>query len=200
MSPPNQPDILPYEAEFLAAFGHMIISWNEAESALRRLLAGLCGAKSVADILKAKIVTIELGPIGLGNALQTFADIILPPTPAEAVKHAIKYYQRVLAYRNYYVHGITSVIPASDGPRGLILITTAKGTLTENRDIVSLNHIKSVTGHANQLHSYVEAVISHLLSDEGLCSLPHKPPLPDKIQKTRQHLREHFAPHEESQE
>lgn len=200
MSSPNQPDILPYEPEFLAAFGHMIITWNIAESALRRLLAGLCGAKSVADILKAKIVTVELGPIGLADALKTFADIILPPSPAEAVNHAVKYYDRIRAYRNYYVHGITGIIPVSDGPHGFILITTAKGTLTENKDIVSLNDIKTLTGHANQLHWYVEAIISHLFSEEALFSLPHKPPLPKTLQKTRQHLREHFAPHAESQE
>ncbi len=200
MSSPNPPDILPYEFEFLAAFGRMIITWNLAESALRRLLTGLCGAKSIADTLKAKIVTAELSSVGLSQALQTFADIILPPNHAEAINHAVKYYELIRAYRNYYAHGIAGIIPFTEGPRGFIRITTAKGTLTENKDFVSLDDLKLMIGHAYRLNFYVEAISNHLFDDKGLFSLPDKPPLPDNLQKTRLHLKELFPPREESLE
>jgi hypothetical protein len=200
MSSPDPPNILPWEPEFLAAFGHMIITWNVAESSLIRLLAGLCGTGSVSTILKAQIVTAELGSIGLSNALRTFADIILPPKLTEAVNHAVEYYERLRTYRNYYTHGITHILPVSDGPRGFIRIITAKGSLTEEKDFVSFNDLKFVSGHASCLHSYVETISNHLFSVEWRFSLPDKPLLPNKLRKTRQHLREQFAPREESQE
>ena len=189
MSSPDPPNILPWAPEFLTALGHMIITWNEAESALRRLLAGLCGRGSVPALLKAQIVTAELGSVGLSNALRTFADIILPSKPAEAINHAVEYYETVRAYRNYYTHG-TDILPVSDGPRGFIRITTAKGSLTEEKDFVSLDDLKFVSGHAHCLHCYVQAISNHLFSEEWRFfskewrfPLPDKPLLPDKLRK-----------------
>ena len=123
--------VLLFETPFLIAFSHMILTWNNAEGTLRGLLAHLIGSDSLRESLKSQVLTAELGTTGLADTLRALAINILPQNVGKSVSHAVDYFERTRSYRNYYVHGVTSILPVKSGPHGLIVNITAKGKLVE---------------------------------------------------------------------
>ena len=187
------------EASYIVAFGRMVMAWNRAEASLRQLLAGLCGGNTIEANLKARIVTAELGSAGLTYALNSFAANLLPPEVAERVEHAVKYYDRLRVYRNYYVHGITSVTTATQQALGIIIMMTAKNELVEHQDFIAVDRLQWLEEKSEVLHTFAVAIMRHLFWSGPAVGSPREPlpdmqSLPDSLVKNRVNLREKFPP------
>ncbi len=201
----NLPDgVAPYETPFLIVFAHMILTWNMTEGTMRGLLAQFIGSDSARDVLKSRILTVELGTTGLADALRALAVNILPQDVGKSVSHAVDYFERIRSYRNYYVHGTTNILNATSGPHGFIVNMAAKGKLVEHKDRVSVPDLAFVTDHSMTLRNYVTGISCHLLwtaeFDGGSRPLlPEPPQLPKKLTKTATPLLELFPPPRSSQ-
>lgn len=195
--------VLPYETPFLIAFSHMILTWNNAEGTLRGLLAHFIGSESLREFLKSQILIAELGTTGLADALRALAINILPQDVGKSVSHAVDYFERIRSYRNYYVHGVTSILPVKSGPHGLIVNITAKGKLVEHKDYVPVADLAFVTDHSTALQNYVTRISAHLHWTAEFVGgshppLPEPPQLPKKLTKTAIPLLKLFPPPESS--
>lgn len=197
----------PSEAKIFAALGQMIVEWNHAEERVRTLMMNLVGWDSHRGILRARILTVELGSVSLSHALRSFANNILGEDVGKYVLHAAEYYDRLRAYRNYYTHAIDHVSPGKSGPRGLASTVTSKGELKRSRDIISIEEIYLVTQRCSVLGSYCNRISVYRSwpeeygdTDLPRPPLPDMPRLPDRLQKRVEHLRLMFPPPEEAQE
>jgi hypothetical protein len=191
------------ERAYFATFGTAVMSWNRAEGAMRQLLAGLCGGNTIEANMRAQIVTAELGSAGLTYALGSFAENLLPPEAAERVAHAVKYYNVLREYRNYYVHGLTSVVTGTQVALGAIITMTAKGKLIEHKDFIPVDKLTWLDTESVHLKEFTVAITRHLFWSgpafgSPLSPLPHMQPVPDRLEKHRQPVRERFPPPQSS--
>ena len=88
-------------AQYEHDLAEFLTSWNRAETAFRGLLVDLCGKTAGAYILAA-----GLGTRSIKEAVLSFAADAMDAEMTSATKHVIEFFDRVLAYRNYYIHGI----------------------------------------------------------------------------------------------
>jgi hypothetical protein len=195
-------DISP-ENEFLIKLGEMVLAFNRTERRLRDMLAGIVTSTSLngRSITIAKIVTAELGGVGLTSALSSFANNVGDDPLGGLVNHAADYFDKVREYRNYYVHGIQTVIPTDKGGAGFGSTESAKSKLKIHRGFVRQSEIEELTSHCETLTVYVNAVINCLAdrfgqnhAPEGFDlykpQLPDKPPSPARLVKPQWHLKE----------
>jgi hypothetical protein len=137
-------DIIPSEPPLFEALGELLVFWNRAEHALQRLLYGLYEPKSFDESVRVQTLIVELGNMRLTNALTTIANTLLSGDDKEHVLHTVAYFELLRPYRNYYIHGIRSIIPAKSGPHGFATQTMAKGKFTWTRDPISVESIRTV--------------------------------------------------------
>jgi hypothetical protein len=155
------------QAEFEGALGAAIIAWNQAEMVIRGLLVTLSG-----DGMVSYILTAELGSQGIIDALNAIA-----PMKGKELRVAIvtvsAYYERLRAYRNYYVHGLMA--SGSDGKEasGLIYTSSAKGKFGIAQDIVPIDQVKWLRERCLDLMKGGAAITSRLRLPE----LPAEPPI-----------------------
>jgi hypothetical protein len=191
---------------YLISLGRLVLQYNEAETRLRRLLVSAFEPISPRDVMLAQIMTVELGNVGLTQALQSYANDLAPLTIREHILHAGTYFDRIREYRNFYVHGVTSVMGRQENPIGLFHTRTAKGSLKDHKGFVSKADLDQLTAHCETAGAFTNAVSNRLsfvrgdwFGDLPEPPLPDKPPLPDRLQKPAQHWREYFPPPQASQ-
>lgn len=186
--------IIAYEhslAEFITA-------WNRAEFTYRSLLVAVCGRTPAAYIL-----TAGMGVRGLKEALLSYASDGMADADLLAVKHATEFFDRVLAYRNYYIHGIQLISYAAYAgvAVGEIHAVSSKGRFALHQELISQSEIETARQNAVNLHT---ALIDLLLrfgpeapqrtqSAERLEGFQARNPWPDTLKKPRNYLLEtHF--------
>ena len=186
--------IIAYEhslAEFITA-------WNRAEATYRSLLVAICGGTPAAYIL-----TAGLGSRGLKDALLSYASDGMTDPELSAIKHAVEFYDRVLAFRNYYVHGIQRIsynIHARVGV-GEVQSVSSKGRFTVHEEIISQVEIEAARSMAVRLQMALIQLLQRFdlhapertLAVERLEEFQADNPWPDTLKKPRNYLLEtHF--------
>jgi len=183
-------NVLERQQQYLAAFGDMIITWNQSENLLRFLLLTMCDETSYSHVMIA-----ELGSVGLENALSAVSgrydsDIQL------ATSHVVNAYTLLRAYRNYYAHGMSGFIYEEGVVKGFVYSVSGKGKLSVDRDIVEIETLAKLKIYITQLSLYVEGILDTINPQPGsrtrpLLPLREKFPLPDKLSKSRTNLPQH---------
>lgn len=197
---------LPCEPPFFEALGEMIVYWNRLDNAMRGFLLGLYDAQSFQEIIRANAIIVELGNVGLAQAVKTLANEILSGEVRDHTLHAVKYFERLREYRNYYAHSIASIIPAKSGPHGFAAQTTAKGKYKWSRDPISIPQVRDIARHCYLLVNILTRISWHRTWQEGDPHVPERPPLhpmpplPDTLEKRVESFRLLAPPHEASRE
>src|SRR4051812_26721490 len=108
----------------LAKIGTLLLEWNSAERAMRSLITAMFERSHASLVLTAEMDNRELC-----NALNSVAQEFMEEDERICTAHLVKYIERVREYRNYYVHGF-STIGVKDGKPAAILTTwSAKSRL-----------------------------------------------------------------------
>ena len=191
------------ESEFDAlalALGHVVLSWNWAERAIVDLLLAIARDSAHSINIRADILIAEMGSRQVSEALRSMAYDVLDGEPADRVRHAAGFHDRLLAYRNYYVHGIFAFFPADDAvPQisGFIDARSAKGKLVWHNDSITLDQLTAFKNQALQLANFASQILFSLyFPAEPPTSLPDKPALPAPLAKPRREWREMTRPHQ----
>lgn len=192
------------------AVGLVVIAWNACEDGMRRLITSLATRQRWENARLAEILVSEMGTLGLTQAIRCYADEI-PKSDEEiagALRHLAELAERLKAYRNYYVHGITRVTqyglllddeaieadtPVSEamtmGPFGMVMQHSAKGRSKFIWDFVAAEQIIDLNNRLATAVEYIEAVglsVNHFLRDlkwRKSAPLPAPPPLPSVLVK-----------------
>ena len=193
--------LTPAERVFAAALGEAIVEWNCLEGSLRGALVDLMLEKKepvIFDILRIKIMTLELNNVGIEQALKSFAENILTDILSDKIKHAVLFFERLRAYRNYYVHGVTGIMGFTDAPSkyhmGRIDNSTAKGKLVQYRDWVTVEQLYWFVEQCIVARNFVAEIRNHISMPPGhpflenleSWPLPDSPALPSPLEKTAQ--------------
>jgi hypothetical protein len=165
---------------FLIALGTLVIDWNFAEGWMGTLLSSLVEPSDT-----AKILTAELGSVGLENALTAFANHIVTADQGDAIKHAVKMFARLRGHRNYYIHAV--VFQAGDPPVGYTHSQSAKGRLKLSAAVVTKELVLAAASLCRDLGRYVQKITASIHGD-GQVPLPDKPPLPPEVDKESPYL------------
>jgi hypothetical protein len=177
------------DSDFLAKFGEVVMEWNQTEARARKFLFEMIGAKD----MSAYILLAHLGNVGITDAIKAYKEI-QKPALSEHIEHYCLYFDRLREYRNYYVHGLMliSFDWSKGNPHavGEIEQFTAKGRLAQTDDKVSIEDLKQLKDWMTELATYshvVRAEFNPQTRPKGLIPLTpqRKPPLPDRLQKTR---------------
>ena len=189
-------------SQAIAAYEHslaeFITAWNRVEASYRALLIAICGKTPAAYIL-----TAGLGSRGLGEALRSYAADGMTDPHLSAVKHAVEFYNRVLGFRNYYVHGIQRIAYSAHArvAVGEVQAVSSKGRFVLHDELISQAEIEAARSMTIRLH--------HALLELLQCFDPGAPeptppadrleefrvnnPWPDNLSKPRNYLlQNHF--------
>ena len=157
---------------FEAVLGRSIVAWNDAEYQLRDLVTLLATDRRKMQSLGPVILVAEMGVWLLAKTIQTFADATLNNEDEKAlVKHVGTLFERLIPYRNHYVHGLIFI---TDENVGCIGGTTAKGQLKNIHGDVTIEEVGKFLDKVGELDDFLIEVIEFLeQSDSGV-----RPPLP----------------------
>jgi hypothetical protein len=192
------------------SLGLVVIGWNACELACRELVKTLATGGQHRSWRLAEVLISELGSVGLTQALQCYAREFPSEQKdlARAVRHIADVTERLRAYRNYFVHGITNVThygfdvseemierdaPITEalieGPFAHIYQKSAKGRSKFVLDHVKAGVLADVNRDLVRLKVYIDAVsiaVGRWLrgaDDQDGAPLPEPPPLPDVLVK-----------------
>jgi hypothetical protein len=172
------------QRECIFALGTLVVRWNQADDALRTLLMSLCGSGMSGSNLRTEAIALELGTRGVTQALQTIANDELPLPESDLVLHAVKYYEILGEYRNFYVHTIKLVTPNG----ATTTHKSAKGKLLIGGETIQKDNLVQVYNWANELSQFITQLNFSMFFPLGeRTPLPEKPALPDRLQKIRVH-------------
>lgn len=175
--------------DFLAAYGEVVMEWNQTEAGARRFLFDLIGGQDASSY----ILLAHLGNVSLTDAISAYKEM-RSPALVEHIDHYCAYFDRLREYRNYYVHGLMLVSRDwSNGAEkfcGEIEQITAKGRLAQTDDKVTVEDLNQLKNWMTELATYsfvVRAEFNPQSRPAGLNPLTpqRKPPLPDRLQKNR---------------
>jgi hypothetical protein len=196
------PAMAEHERQIYTALGYLAIEWNLTEERMRSLLSHFMhpqtdhpsvGEPRRRGHLATTIVTIEMGTVGITQALNAIAQS-LPSNEQDAIEWTAECFDRLRGYRNFYIHGITAAAPSSDlGPIGIVIMTSAKGEFAQDKDFIRIEQIADVVSRAIALRTYIGAVLNYLCwtPDSYLPvrpRLPVAPPMPERLKKNREYL------------
>ncbi len=182
---------------YYAILGRIVIEWNHAESQLRGMLSRMAGPEGTTAAMRAQILTSELGAVGLEHALRTHIAHLTDRKFAKSATHAVDFYARLRPYRNYYVHGILTLIAFKDtGYVGFIHYLEAKGKFVERREMVLAKTLETLFGHATKFRVFAQGLVAYQVAQRiaalggptDIGKLPRRPPLPPQLQKPARHL------------
>lgn len=157
---------------FEAVLGRSIVAWNEAEYQLRDLVTFLATDKRKMQSLGPVILVAEMGAWLLAKTIQTFADATLHDEDEKAlVKHVGTLFDKLIPYRNHYVHGLIFI---DDDNVGRIGGTTAKGQLKNIHGDVTIEEVGKFLDKIGELDDFLIEVIDFLEHSDS----DERPPLP----------------------
>lgn len=163
---------------FEAVLGRSVVAWNDAEYQLRDLLTFLASGRSNPTGFGPLILVAEMGAWRLSETLRTFADAMLENEEEKAlVKHVGTLFERLIPYRNHYVHGLLFI---TDDNIGCIGGTTAKGQLKNVHGDVEIGEIGAFLDKVGELDDFISAV-DEFLRNAGSSDRPPLPNMPDPI-------------------
>lgn len=171
------------DTNFYAQFTGFVIAWNTAELIARLMLHHVLGGTQT-----SRAVAADLGNIPLKEALQAAARDTRLSGLRHRIEHFIAGYERILPYRNYYVHSLA--FPITD--EGAQLLSLAgKGRLRLHSEKLPANQVNEMMNHAMDLAHWGGAILKELGSK--LPSLnkyvayyeasPQNPEWPDPLKK-----------------
>ena len=169
--------------------GDFVVLWNTCEGALRHLLAHLSGGGVSYDILAA-----HMNPNALLHAVRTFGNDVVEAPFDDHIGHAAEYFDRLRAYRNYYVHGIHSISADAGGDAvGLANELSARGRLVLHPKEIRIGELLDVMRKMAIFRNYVYHLINfyqwtrdntfHTYAEFKVP--PEKPPMPPKLEKPK---------------
>jgi hypothetical protein len=170
---------------FEAVLGRSIVAWNDAEYQLRDLVTFLATDRRKIQSLGPVILVAEMGTWLLAKTIQTFADATLNNEDEKAlVKHVATLFERLIPYRNHYVHGLIFV---TDDNVGCIGGTTAKGQLKNIHGDVTIGEVGKFLDKVGELDDFLVEVIEfleHPNSDERPALPEMREPIPPLAKET----------------
>ncbi len=150
--------------------------WNKSESLLREIAADLVSSGDLEARSRAKLVIVELGSVGLSQALNCIS-LELPSNQSElarSIKHAAKMYETLREYRNYLAHGLYDIshygiLPTSkqltdgvglsdvmyEGPFAYIIGHTAKSESKLVLDFFTEAEIREMMAKFEAFHAFL---------------------------------------------
>lgn len=184
-------------AEYEHTLVEFVTAWNRAEAALRGLLIRLCEATPASFILVS-----ELGALGLAQSLSALTADRFDEDAKAAIGHAIKFFNQVREFRNYYVHGIGLVAFNNQTGEafGVIDIISSKARLAAHQENIGIGELTKASDNAKQLWYLIQLLLRLLPGltpgppqiGLTLAELPQQYPLPARLQKPRSYLLEDF--------
>src|SRR5215213_3773845 len=89
--------------------GLVVMNWNGCEEGLRQIIRSVATRQRLENWALIEVLSSEMGALGITQAIRCYADEF-PDTDQElaaAFRHVAALCERLKAYRNYYVHGMT---------------------------------------------------------------------------------------------
>jgi len=195
--PSEIPELPEHERSIYLAIGRLAVEWNRTEERLRAFLSYFINPqtdKRRRGHLATQIVVLEMGTVGVTQALNAIADSAQQETK-DAIEWITEYYDRLRGYRNYFVHCIDDTTPSSDlGPLGVIITLSAKGELVQDKDFITAAQIHEIAKHCEVLRTYIQQVLNYLgwgytpTIRAARPQLPEPPLMPERLKKTRAYL------------
>lgn len=190
----------PTMLDFYRSYGFAVYAWNRAEQSVRNLLATIAAEDIHAQSNpRAVILTAELGSRGIVQALQSFANATMEAEAQDAVIFLVRYFEIVLSYRNYYVHGVTHITSANPNPKddkelnenpiGLIRHVSSKGKIIYHEDSIDYFDLERFIQWSNLMVRYSNQLSAHIYWPGERAPLPDKPTLPPQLVKRVQPYR-----------
>jgi hypothetical protein len=175
------------KSDFLAAFGEIVMEWNQTEARARRFLFDMIGDLGASSY----ILLAHLGNVGLTDAISAYKEM-LSPDLSEHIDHYCAYFDRLREYRNYYVHGLMVISKEWSGGShyGEVEQITAKGRFARTDDKLTIQDLNKFKHWMIELSTYgtvVRAEFNPRTRPKHLIPLTpqRKPPLPDRLTKNR---------------
>jgi hypothetical protein len=152
---------------------------------IRTLAASYAGKGVVGEIF-----TVEMGAVGLQNALCAIAKHSQTKGEGGHLEHCSALYDRLRGYRNYYIHGTVFTTEYTDGrpAAGFTFGKTAKGQIKTYSARVEAPQIQAVADQCYELGLFARQIFHHLHGGpkpDERPPLPDKPPLPPVADKNR---------------
>lgn len=171
---------------FWSLFTRALIEWNNAETAVRGLLATSQGSASIGGW----VVVYELSSWPMIHALRTLAHDVHEGDESRLIAHAADFFEVLVEHRNYYVHGIGGVItdPGTGVVTGSLGSTRARGRIAFDADDLTAEMLHTFMRHSYKLNEYCNAVRGYIAMKAD--DPPDLPSLPPRLVKTRKTLAE----------
>ena len=183
-------------SEHLAEIGRVVFCWNVIENTFRHALANIVGGGQKVDIL-----ITHVGSNTWLDAMRTIAHHYLPKEEEEEIVHAIRLFELIREYRNFYVHGFSQVRSTIDGSiywAGM-LSKRAKGRFVIEESAITIGELSQFTVYLSAAKNYYASLSLYYFykGDSGedaarYKNLPERLPLPERLSKSRRdvHLRD----------
>jgi hypothetical protein len=196
-----------------AEFGEAVTTWNFLEGKVRNVLTRLIsrpeealllqldqGAGVRSAINRARILTANLPNATLTDTIRIFAKASRAELGDHLV-HLTKVFDRLREHRNFYVHGIQG--PGSTINQDKTVQTVAFATMVSARGSLSvsslqfgLEDLRVFRESMVELARYIDSIIYAIINPDPEWFDPtcvpleslQKPPVPDRLLKTRQFL------------
>ena len=170
--------------EIYALLGEMMVSWNQCEGRLRRLVVRLAGGKQPRDIALTAFTSVE-DLLQLLDVLVEFAD--------EDVKDHLVHYracvERLREHHNFLARGVHYVgeTEALPGARAWVAYLAGKRELRPRQDRLDAESLRALIADLTAVSAYGRALLAKLSPGDETTWVarrwPRKPPLPDRLGK-----------------
>ena len=184
MSEPSQAQQAYYQ--FCSLYVHSVIEWNAAEEVAFDLLEALSppGLGPTLAIRQLKSVPLKDTLALMAKALRISENQV----GAEHLEHFVEGFDRLRAYRNFYVHCIRAVAQTNETSAELHSLEV-KGNLSLVTHRLTNTELSAFCRSTMQLAHYGRSIEPFISADSpSLPASPQKPTWPDKLKKTRDNL------------
>lgn len=155
--------------DFAREFTWAVVFWNLAESSARDMLVILIG-----ETLPAKALVVDMGNRSLCDGLRSAGRQVEDAELRDHIDHFVTGFDRLLGYRNLYVHGLMAVgLEREKGNvrilNGHVLQLKGRGRLRAEQRPVPISEITEFKERVMKLLDYAKAILRQLgQSDFGL--------------------------------
>ena len=180
-------------SEHLAAIGRIVFCWNVIENSFRRTLTEIVGGEQKVDI-----ILTHVGSNTWLDAMRTISHYYLPREEKEGVLHAIKVFETLREYRNYYIYGFSEVrgtIDESTYWAGMRL-RRARGQYFFEESVMTIKELTDFSVYLSAASNYYARLSLFFRykddneSENGkrYGTLPERLPIPSRLSKSRRDI------------